>query len=183
MEEGQDYFGGNADLAATFQVAAMVGRELLDRDLAAAGITEADVTGLLAEAMQAITLVPDKDEMASLGEALGEVLDALGDLDPEIAEMIDSASRIHEQGHVLRSTISDLTQLIGVTSLSLTVLMLVPSLEFRYRSKDGRTQVIKHKGIPKGFKVVTDALTGIVAKAMGTEASKKATDPGDEQRT
>ena len=180
MAEVHDYFGGNADLAATFQVAAIVGRELLDRELVEAGLTEAEVTGLLAEVTRGVTLVPDQAEMAALGEALAEALEALGDVDPEIAERIDSASRIHEQGRELRSSIPELTALIGMTALALTLLMLVPSIEFRYRSKDGRTQLIKHKGIPKGFKVITDALTGVIAKAAGAAVPSKATKPGDE---
>ena len=61
MDNTYDPFEGDAELAATFQVAAMVGRDLLDRYLSVNGLTDRDVGMHLARLATDVTALPHRD--------------------------------------------------------------------------------------------------------------------------
>ena len=180
MDNTYDPFEGDAELAATFQVAAMVGRDLLDRYLSVNGLTDRDVGMHLARLATDVTALPTATELRALGSMLVETIDRVAEASPDIAASIDAAAAIHENVQELRGFVGDLAGLIGVTALSIGFLLLIAKSELSYRDESGRLVAIVHKGIPANFQTLTDGMAKIVNLGAGgnpqTDPDEKAPD-------
>lgn len=157
--------GADPELEATFRVAAAVGRELLTRELEAAGLTESALEDLLA----GLSLPRLEDfgsaDVRDLGKALDGVM-ARDAADPGIVALIDQAATIDQRDHELQGLVGDAGRFLITAALGIALILAVAKLDGRYDWRTGDGYVALDPGIPPGFQGLADALRDLMSAGL-----------------